>query len=286
MLKKIQLFLAYAFMGQMVCSVLAYGVVLQASHVVLSLMTCVCGVALAFYLHRVLRENREIGLPVDTLFMWDVYFDIMVFLLFIPAWVEDYEEEPWWPIAVTVCMLCAVDFVRQLLAMFSDRKNRSSSRTLLGGYDKSVPRMPESPSYRIRQGNSTTFNVRIAISEFLVLSALVGLFSLWDEWNVDFLFKVLWYFFLYAVFMMLQCCGTRITVEGQVMEITNPYRLIDISRISVREMTEVVISNAFFGCRMTVHYGYGKKAVCYPSDIDEIKLFLSRNRVEVDDKRP
>ena len=87
MLKKIQLFLAYAFMGQMVCSVLAYGVVLQASHVVLSLMTYVCGVALAFYLHRVLRENREIGLPVDTLFMWDVYFDIMVFLLFIPAWV-------------------------------------------------------------------------------------------------------------------------------------------------------------------------------------------------------
>ena len=164
MLKKIQLFLAYAFMGQMVCSVLAYGVVLQASHVVLSLMTCVCGVALAFYLHRVLRENREIGLPVDTLFMWDVYFDIMVFLLFIPAWVEDYEEEPWWPIAVTVCMLCAVDFVRQLLVMFSDCKNRSSSRTLLGGYDKSVPRMPESPSYRIRQGNSTTFNVRIAMS--------------------------------------------------------------------------------------------------------------------------
>lgn len=54
------------------------------------------------------------------------------------------------------------------------------------------------------------------------------------------------------------------------------------NRINVNEIESVTVSRTLLGRRLTFCYGYGKKAVAYPADLNDVTAYLKRYRIAVD----
>lgn len=276
MLKKIRTLLAYLSCAVVLCSAMAFGLFARHTSLVLLLLSVVLCLVMLWYWAFTIRRCRYNKLSVGSMFMGDAYFDIIIILVFIVGYADDKQEEFWWPALVMAFACCSFDFVRHLFDLAVGRRNMPE---VVDAATKSWERMKAAESYRIIQRNSMAFTVRHGLSCFF--SLLLANIFLYHSLQFD-IFNV--YFMVGLATIAVECSGTRLLVDGTIVEVTNPYRIFKVNRFDVHEVTGVEIRDVLVGRRVTFRYGYGKKAVCYPSDIPELVAYLKVHHVMVEEQ--
>ena len=126
---------------------------------------------------------------------------------------------------------------------------------------------------------SLRFNVGTMMF-YLFLCLLLNLLCFVLGFNyLEFFYRLLFGFPLIFIFQYLIL---KIKADGSKLFVSDPFRAFKVYRINVNEIESVTVSRTLLGCRLTFCYGYGKKAVAYPADLNDVTAYLKRYRIAVD----
>ena len=283
MLEKLKTLFACMSITLLLGSVLALGLFMQPFYIVVAVVLYLAFIALLCYFLYKIWECYRLNIPISSQFMGNLYTDIMAMLLAVPAYAEDMQEELWWPLVTAVFWCSFADFVRQLLVVLPDEHSFLFSSANAGLSVTVSAQDNSSVKSRIKQGDSRQFKIRVSIVCVLVWSVLFSLFYAIGAFGSYIVEQVVWHLLLCLGCISTVCFGTHFKIEKQLVCIKKPFVILGFDRINIHDITQVVICNSFWGCCMKFYYGYGKKIVCYPACIEEIKRYLVCFHVDVVD---
>lgn len=244
---------------------------------VLFFLLCFVMSVVAFLCYNITKRRMD-GASWSALFVSKPCFDVLMLMAFVPAYAEDKQEEVWWPVAAAVFTWCSFDLLRHALAQLTAwREKRMLSRHENESCTADASR--SNADYSIDMYYSLRFNVGTMMF-YLFLCLLLNLLCFVVGFNyLEFFYRLLFGFPLIFIFQYLIL---KIKADGSKLFVSDPFRAFKVYRINVNEIESVTVSRTLLGCRLTFCYGYGKKAVAYPADLNDVTAYLKRYRIAVD----